>query len=174
MKSLDHVHTAFFFAAIPLIMSVIGSAVSAYSMYQQGKAQESVAKANAKAAQQDAANKAAVAGENAIRQREMHKRQLSTIRAKQAGSGTLMSGGSNLDILGDSASEFELQTLDLFRESEMQQNALHNQAKMERWQGKQAARAGTIGAIGTLFSGVGSAYTNSTMMKPYTAPPRVK
>ena len=142
------------FAAIAA--SLAGAGISAYSMYQQGQAQEAMGKYNAKVAENQATAEADVAQENAKRQREMNRRQLSAIRAKMAGSGVSQSQGSSLDVLGSAASELELQTLDLFREGEAKQISYRNQAGMDRWQGKQAAQAGTIGAIGSLIGGVAS------------------
>lgn len=140
------------FAAVAA--SLAGAGISAYSMYQQGQAQEAMGQYNSKVAEQAATSEADTAQENAKRQREMNHRQISAIRAKMAGSGISQSQGSSLDVLGAAASELELQTLDLFREGEAKQVAYHNQAGMDRWQGSQAAQAGTIGAIGSLIGGV--------------------
>lgn len=136
--------------------SLAGAGISAYSMYQQGQAQEAMGKYNATIAENQASHEADVSAENAKRQREMNHRQLSAIRARMAGSGVSQSQGSSLDVLGASASELELQTLDLFREGEAKQVAYRNQAGIERWQGSQAATAGKIGAIGSLIGGVAS------------------
>lgn len=136
--------------------SLAGAGISAYSMYQQGQAQEAMGQYNAKVAEQTATSEADTAQENAKRQREMNHRQLSAIRARMAGSGVSLSQGSSLDVLGAAASELELQTLDMFREGEAKQIAYANKAGIERWQGEQAATAGTIGAIGSLIGGVAS------------------
>ena len=142
------------FAAIAA--SLAGAGISAYSSYQQGQAQNDMAKYNAKVAENQATSEADVAHENSKRQREMNRRQLSAIRSRMAGSGVSQSQGSSLDVLGAAASELELQTLDLFREGEAKQTAYRNQAGIERWQGEQAATAGKIGAIGSLIGGAAS------------------
>lgn len=143
------------FAAIAA--SLAGAGISAYSTYQQGKAQEQMGQYNAKIADNQASHEADVSHENAKRQREMNMRQISAIRARMSGSGVNMAQGSSLDVIGAAASEFELQTLDLFREGEARQVAYRNQAGIDRWQGKQAKQAGKIGAIGTLIGGVAQA-----------------
>jgi hypothetical protein len=136
--------------------SLAGAGISAYSMYQQGQAQQDMAEYNAKVAENQAKHEADVSRENATRQREMNRRQISAIRARMAGSGVSLSQGSSLDVIGAAASELELATLDLFREGEARQVTYRNQAGIERWQGEQAATAGKIGAIGSLIGGVAS------------------
>ncbi len=147
--------------AASVVASIAGAGISAYSVYQEGQAQEDMAKYNAKVATNEAVNESAVAGQNAIRMREMNKRRISAIRNQMAGSGVLMSSGSSLDTIAAASSELELQTMDMFRESQLKQTAYQNQAKLSMWQGKQASQAATIGAIGTLLSGAGQAGSNA-------------
>lgn len=147
-------------AIASIASSLAGAGISAYSSYQQGQAQDAMANYNAKNAENAATAEADVASENATRQREANRRQLSAIRAKMAGSGVVQSRGSSLDALGTAASELELQTLDLFRESDARQVAYGNQARVGRWEGEQAAQAGKIGAIGSLIGGGFSAWNS--------------
>ena len=133
--------------------SLVGAGISAYSSYQQGKAQEAMADRNAKVADNAAANEALAAAENSKRMRENSHRQLAAIRSRMAGSGVRMATGSSLDIIGQAASEFELQTMDLFRDSTARQMTYQNQAVTSRWEGGQYAAAGTLGGIGSLLSG---------------------
>ena len=142
--------------AIASIASMAGAGISAYSSYQQGKAQEAMGERNAKIAENAAANEALAAAENAKRQREHSRRQLAAIRSQMAGSGVQMSTGSSLDAIGLAASEFELQAMDLFRDSTARQMEYQNQSVTQRWEGKQAATAGRFTAFGTLLSGAGT------------------
>lgn len=142
--------------AIASIASAAGAGISAYSSYQQGKVQEAMAERNAKIAENAAVNEALVAAENAKRQREKSHRELAAIRSHMAGSGVQMSTGSSLDTIGQAASEFELQAMDLFRDSEARQMAYQNQATTERWEGREAATAGRYAAIGSLLGGASS------------------
>lgn len=139
--------------AIASIASMAGAGISAYASYQQGKAQEAMGERNAKIAENAALNEAQVAAENAKRQREQNRRQLAAIRSQMAGTGVQMSTGSSLDAIGQAASDFELQAMDLFRDSTARQMTYQNQATMERWQGGQAAMAGKYSAGATLLSG---------------------
>ena len=137
--------------------SLAGAGISAYGQYQAGKAQKQMAEYNARVNENSAKAEFDASRENSKRQREMNQRHLSSLRARMARGGTEISSGSSLDVLGTAASELELQTLDLFRESEAKQVAYRNQATLARYEGKQAASAAKIGAIGTLIGGVGSA-----------------
>lgn len=139
------------------VVTAVGAGVSAYGQYQSGQAQEDMAKYNAKI-QADAANNEAQAGaENARRQREENRRRLATMRTRIAGSGVNIGAGSSLDVLGEAAGELELQALDVFRDSDARQRQLKSQSVLTSFEGKQASRAGTIGATGTLISGLGQA-----------------
>jgi hypothetical protein len=140
--------------------SLAGAGMSAYGQYQQGKSAQAMTKHNAKIASTAASNEAQTAQQNSIRQREASRRQLSNIRARMAGSGVQQSTGSSLDVLGESASELELQALDLFRDSDAKQRMFGNEAAMTTWQGDQAAQAGKTAALGSLISGAGSFASN--------------
>jgi hypothetical protein len=140
--------------------SLAGAGMSAYGNYQQGKAANAMAKHNAKAIDLTRENEAQTAQQNSLRMREASRRQLSSIRAKMGGSGVVQSSGSSLDALGESASELELQAMDLFRDSDAKQRQYGNEAAMTRWNGKQALQAGKTAAIGSLISGVGSFASN--------------
>lgn len=145
--------------------SLIGTGISAYSTYQQGKAQQKMADYNASLAEQQAQDERQTSAENARRQREMSRRRISSIRAGMAGSGVNLSQGSYLDAIGQTATELELKTLDALNESRRKQEAYYNDAMMQRWQGQQASRAGTIGALGTLFGGIGNTASNIYQMR---------
>ena len=145
--------------------SLIGAGLSAYSQYSQGKAQKKMANYNAAMAQREARMEAATAGENAIRQREQNERQMASMRAKMAASGVSMTGDNVLDVFGATATEYETQVLDVFRDSEMRQNQLQNQAAMHRYQGQQAYSAGKMGAIGSLIGGASRTMGNMYQMR---------
>ena len=140
--------------------SLAGAGMSAYGNYQQGKAANAMAKHNAKAIRLASENEALTAQQNSLRQREASRRQLSSIRARMAGGGVVQSSGSSLDVLGESASELELQAMDLFRDSDAKQRMYGNEAAMTLYNGKQAAAAGKTAAIGSLISGAGSFASN--------------
>lgn len=145
--------------------TLIGAGISAYSQYSQGKAQKKMANYNAAMSEREAQMEAQVTGENAVRQRQMNQRQLSSMRSKMAASGVSMTGGSTLDVFGAAVSDYETQVLDMFREGEMKQQQLYNQAAMSRYQGKQAYSAGKIGAVGSLIGGGSRLMSNAYQMR---------
>ena len=148
------------FATIALVVTAVaavaGGVTAAVAAKQAGDAQDEAAKANAKIANNNATAEAQAAAENAVRKRQSNQRQLSVIRAKMAGQGVQVGTGSALEILGESASELELQTQDMFRESQAKQVQYANQASSSLWEGKQAKAAGNLGATVSLIGAVGS------------------
>ena len=144
-------------AVASIATSLAGAGMSAYGQYQAGKAQNEMAKRNARAIDQARQAEALSAQENVKRSRQMNRRKLSSIRSRMAGSGVSATSGSSLSVLGEASEEMELKTLDLFRSSGAKQVAYGNQANMQRYEGKQAKAAGTMGAVGSLIGGVAQA-----------------
>jgi hypothetical protein len=146
-----------------LVISLIGTAVSAYGSYQQGKAQQRAADYNAKvqeaqAIQQDMENR-----ENIRRERRAGKDLMSSQRQKLGASGVVIGSGAPPELLGKTAGELELRAQDAARAGRSQFQYGMSEAAMTRWSGKQAASAGLIGAAGTLLQGTGSAIANYKM-----------
>lgn len=152
-------------AVVTAVAAVAGGTVAAISAKEAGDAQEAAGKANAQIALNNANAEAEVAAENAKRKREDNRRQLAAIRARMAGGGVQIGTGSSLDVLDTAASDLELQTLDMFRDSQARQVQFGNEAKVQKWTGAQAASAGKIGAVGSLLSGIGSASSGYTKYK---------
>lgn len=148
-------------AIVAATSSLVGTGISAYGQYQQGKAQDAMAKYNAKLSEQQAEQEGVVSAENARRQREMNRRRIGQIRASLAGSGISLTEGSYLDAIGQTSSELELSTLDQINQSRRRQEAYLNQATMQRWQGAQARFAGKLAATSTLFKGLSKAASSA-------------
>lgn len=147
-------------AIVGATAGLIGTGISAYGQYQQGKAQEAMARYNAKLSEQQAEQEGVVSAENARRRREMNRRRIGQIRASLAGSGVSLTEGSYLDAIGQTTSELELATLDDINQSRRRQEAYLNEATMQRWQGSQASSAGNIAAASTLFGGIANTGSN--------------
>jgi pyruvate/2-oxoglutarate dehydrogenase complex dihydrolipoamide acyltransferase (E2) component len=150
---------------VTAVSAVAGGTIAAVNAKKAGDAQEDAAKANAQIAQNNASAEAAAAAENVKRRRESNQRQMSGIRARMAGGGTNIGTGSSLEVLGTSASELELQTLDMFRDSEAKQVQYQNGAAVDLWSGKQAAAAGRLNAAGSLIESVGRAAGSASPAK---------
>ena len=70
--------------------------------------------------------------------------------AGQAGVGL---GGSIADVLGDSASEAELDALNIRYETNLQALGMENNAAITRWRGKELYRQAKAKAVATVISG---------------------
>lgn len=160
------------FATIALVVTAVaavaGGVTAGVAAKQAGDAQEDAAKANAKIANNNAIAEAQAAAENAVRKRQDNQRQLSAIRAKMAGQGVQVGSGSALEVLGASASDLELQTQDMFRESQAKQAQYANQASSSLFEGKQAAAAGNWGMATSLIGAAGSAASGYSAYKDNT------
>lgn len=140
------------------IASAVGSGVSAYGSYQQGKAQRRMAERNAKIAESRAAAAARDGRIMSNASRRQSERLKSRQRALYAKSG-VTSAGSPLIIQAEQAAQAEMQALDIERNAENQAQAQRQQAELDRMQGKSAYRAGLYGAGSTLLQGAGDVAT---------------
>lgn len=138
--------------AISAGMSVVSTAVTAIGQIQQGNAQKSAANYNAAVAR----NNAILARQNAAAQAKRQERE-SRIRAGANRAAVGASGidlmGSALDIMEDNAMEEELDRLTILHQGEVKALGLESGATLEQFEGRQAARAGKMGAAGTLLKG---------------------
>lgn len=146
---------------------VASTVVTAYGQYQQGKAQEanlkyqaSLQEYNAKVAE----NNSILARQAAEADADTIDRQRKVALAKQAAgfaaAGVTINEGSTLDVLGDTAAEFEMDRLNRLHQGQLGANAATIQAQQNRAnavgllaQGKQAAAAGRTAAFGTVLAG---------------------
>ena len=169
------------------VMTMASAAVSAYGQYQSGKAQEAASEYNAQVQENNArvaeqyAKAAEARGDDEARQKRIDaERMASRQQAVLAAKGIDISTGTPLDILGDTAmyGELDAQTikynagLEAYQQRATASNAL-SQAELSRMEGRQAAKAGTMQAFGTLIGGASKAgnqyksYSNSPSIPTY-------
>ena len=134
-----------------MAMMAAGGLFQAFSQYQQGKAQAANAKYNAALAKNQAEQGRMEAVENFKRAKRNSEQQLSKARAAAAASGTVISQGSTLDVMGDISKELELEIQDNYRAAQVQRGNLLAKSAQYKQQAKDAKRAGKLMAIGTLF-----------------------
>lgn len=134
-----------------------GSAVSAYGKYQAGKAQQAAANYNAMIDEQNAKMARDQAAFEADRQASKLRRVVASQRVGYLASGVTISG-SAMDLLTDTVIQGEMDRLAIIYGGEAEAVSSLNQATANRMSGKAAAKAGTIGAFGSLLGGAGSAY----------------
>lgn len=158
------------FAIAGLVMSLIGTGVSIYSSYQEGKAQEEYYTYQAK---QDEKN-AKIAEDNALRERQggiedarqQRIKTLQTIGAQQtamAKNGIDVTSGSAVDLIEDTRAMGELDALNILTNSErtaqnylQQADNFTSQSYLNQLAGKNAYKTGVYNSIGTGIAGVGS------------------
>ncbi|AIN18862.1 hypothetical protein CH54_1401 [Yersinia rochesterensis] len=139
-------------------LSIGSSLMGAYSQYQTGKANQSVANANADA-QEVAARDAINTGNAQADQRRQQARQLAGKQTATMGaSGADLSTGNALDIFGDTAAGGELDALTTVNNAQRQAAGLEFQAGVSRTQGAIQKQSGNMGAFTTLLNAPLSAY----------------
>lgn len=127
-------------AAAPFALAAAG--LQAFSSITGGIAQQSAAKQQARAAQDEAAYQA-------DRLRDRRERVLGSQRAGLAASGVDISQGSPLDLLTSTATEAELDI-----QSTLAGGA--NRSASAKYQGQVAMRQGLMGAVGSGLQGFGA------------------
>jgi hypothetical protein len=149
--------------ALPFVM-MAGSAMSAMSAIQQGKAAKAAAEFNANIAEQNAQ----IEREQTISQvrqadREQYLR-MGAIKAAQGASGG-RAEGSVLDILADTAAQGELQRQDIVYQGALRERGHRNSAALDRFDGAMAKKQSYLKAGSELLSGAASAYSANSKLK---------
>ena len=146
----------------------VSTAVTAYGQYQQGKAQQQAYEYNAKVNEQNAKIAQDKAAYEADKQAQRMRRLNATQRPAYAASGVNLSGTA-LDLMEDSTTQGEMDRLAILYGGDVQAIQSRNEAELNRFQGKQAASAGTSAAFGTLLGGastLGMAGVKMDVWKP--------
>lgn len=138
--------------AVPYLV-VASAAVSAYGAIRQGQAAKAASKFNAAVADQNAVLARQEARELAVQQSRENYLRLGAIRAAQGKSGGAAGEGSVLDVIGDAASQGELQRQYILRSGEMKAAGFTNTGMLDRMSGKNAQTAGYLQAGSALLSG---------------------
>ena len=144
-------------AAIGAVTAVAGTAVSVYGQVQSGKAQKATANYNARLAENEAKAKEQQAHVESQQMQRQKERLQASQRAGFAKGGAMITEGTPLLLMAEQAGNAELDILNNQRNRAMEGVSLKSEASMQKYQGKQAARAANIGAGATALSGFGSA-----------------
>lgn len=145
---------------IGLVTSFIGTGLSAYGSYREGQAQKAGYEYNAKVAE---ANAEAIRQKTAyeeVNQRKRLKALLGEQKAIFGAAGVDLTVGSPLLTMMEDikAGERDIQALRYSGDVEATQQL--NQARLNRFYGKQAGRAGIMGGASTFITGLGNAGTD--------------
>jgi hypothetical protein len=137
--------------AAALVLTGVGTAVSAIESYQAGKAEAAAYRYNAAIAERKGIQEEAIA-------RKRLKRLLGHQRALYAKAGVDLSEGSPLVVLADTAAEGEKEALNIRTGSK-------ETANLYRFQASQAKKAGVLKAGATLLTGLGSGLSTYKISK---------
>lgn len=134
---------------------MLGGLTSAVGQYMAGQTERRFAEYNARQLDAEADRLGLEASETLRRRRRENQRILGTQKAVIAKSGVAMGEGSPLEALAENAALLEMDALDEKRATEIERKRLWHQARIQVAQGKAASKAGKIGAVSSLLSGVG-------------------
>ena len=153
-------------SVVSTAFSAIGALASANAKSNQATAQAQAADYNAAVDKNNATNALQVSAENASERQRQNSLHLASQRAAIAQSGTGMDG-SNLDVLGQSAQNLELDALNvrygglLNAKGYNDRSALGSQqASAYRTAADDATSAGYIGAAASVLGGTGNYLKN--------------
>jgi len=139
----------------PVIIGLIGTAVSAAGSIAAGQAQRAQADAQAEAYRLQADQTARQGMYQADRQKEQVNQQIGQQTAQIAGSGVSFSGSPS-DVIGSTASSGQLDHDAILYGAKVNSNNLQYQAKLSEISGKNAATGGYLSAAGSVFGGLGN------------------
>ena len=139
------------------IAAILGGAISAYSAIRQGQQAEAVGRYNARVAEQQATSARQAAAADAETKRRQLDRILGSQRARYGASGVIASEGSPLLVMMQSEEEAALDVARVRYGGEAQGYGLESEARLQRFQGRQARRQSYLGATAALLTGVSGA-----------------
>ena len=145
--------------AIPIVMGLVGTAVTAYGSISQASAQAAGLKSQAAWQTRQAAVEQIKTSYAIQQKRRQTAATLGSQALQFAGSGILPSGGTP-DVVASAtieASELDIQARRFAGSEEV--SRLQFEAANNRTQASAVKRAGIIGAIGAGISGIGSAFS---------------
>lgn len=140
---------------IAMAMSAVGTIVSAGGMIAQGQQARRQAELQAAQFRAQAERDRQIAKMEADDYRRRQRRALSTNIAAMGGSGVEMGTGTPLLVMADFAAEVEYNALKVEAGGEDKASKAENAARMAQMRGRDAARAGVISGLGSLFAGGG-------------------
>ena len=145
-------------SALPVILQVAGTAMSAFGQHQAGRAASAEAKYQAQVQERQAQAAEQRTQLEQRRQAEEASRRKGALAASLGASGAVTTAGAPLMIMATQAREDEREQAMIGWQGREEAGALRRGAQMSRMKATQARRAGAIGAGTTLLHGFGSAF----------------
>lgn len=144
------------FETAALIALGAGAITSAYGSYRQGQAAEEAGRFNAEVSEANAQ----AARDKAAYEEQLYDRKARQLMGRQrvlyAKAGVDITEGSPLLVMATQAADVERDKWAIRYGGDVSATQELNKARIYRYQGKQGSMAGKIGAIGNIFSGVGT------------------
>lgn len=137
-----------------MIMVGVGAATGAVGSIYEGNAANAAAQYNAQLAEQNAEQARSQAQEEARRSKVISRKHMGDMKASRGASGVTLDA-SAMDVLEESAAMAELDYLTIKHGGDVKAQGFRNEARLERFRGKTAKRAGKMRAAGDLMSGGG-------------------
>jgi len=145
--------------------AIIGAGISAYGMYQTGQNQKREAEYNEDIAE----NEALASKQKAEFDMETSQKRFKALMGQQVANyskaGVDITSGSPLLLLATQAEEAERERQAIKYTGDVGASRMFNQGNLYGMQGRNASRAGTIGAGGTLLSGISNSAMYGYQMK---------
>ena len=155
-------------AMVATVMMGVGTAISAYGAYQQGKQTKMLNDYNAKVAMQ---NKIAVA-EKAEYDKEQLKRRVRKLKGSTtvalAKAGVDSTEGTAIDLFEEMAINQEMDLMMIAYNADMKARGYQIDADTATYTGQMAYQAGKMKAAGTLLTGGSSTYKYGTDVGVFT------
>jgi len=157
--------------AIGTAAMVVGTGVSMYGQYAQGKAAAEAGKYNATMKELQAQSVAEQASFDERQRVKQHQQDVAAGIVSAAGSGITTDSGSVLDWEGDMIGTLNTDMAAIEHNSELQQFGLYAGAELDRVNGKNARTASYINMGSTALSSAGSIAMGWGQFKAAGAPP---
>jgi hypothetical protein len=141
-----------------IALAVVGTALSAYGAYENGRARSNAAHYNADVAGRDAEIAIDQGNADAGIQARSASMQIGAAKAQYGASGVDVNSGSPLDVLQASATRATLDNLRIKYNARVKAYGLGNEQTAYNYQADAAHRAGNIGAASAILSGSSQAY----------------
>lgn len=135
---------------------LVGTGMSAYGQYQQGKEQRALYKQRAAVAEKEAKAVTKAAEHQEREKRKEGKRYIARQKVLFAKSGVMPKKGTPSLVMTETAKEFARDAAFIQEGGAVEVARLRSQAEIERGMGKSAYRAGLWGAGATAMTGLGT------------------
>lgn len=145
-------------AALPLALTIGGTAMSVFGQIQQAQSQKAMMQANARMAEQEGERRQQAYKEEAYKLSRERQRTIGQQSVIYGGSGLSLSSGTPLDVITSTAAEFERDISFAGLHADQARRRGEAEASIARFGADQAGMAGWVGAGSTLLTGFGKGY----------------